>query len=48
MEDGEDDSNLEDEINRYDSSSDDYDYDEEDIDENDDEEIYNAFSNLWG
>ncbi|MDO5819792.1 MAG: hypothetical protein Q4P11_05595 [Methanobrevibacter sp.] len=48
MEDDEDDSSLEDEINSYDSSSDDYDYDEEDIDENDDEEIYNAFSNLWG
>ena len=34
------------EMNSYESSED-YDYDEEDMDENDDEEVYSPFSNLW-
>ena len=48
MEDEEDDSSLDEEINDFNTNNEDYGYDEEDIDEDDEEEIYSAFSNLWG
>ena len=41
-----DDLDIDDEIGNYDEDSEDYDYDE--INENDGEDVYNPFSNLWG